>query len=164
MLPRPFPPMKPFNPGYSRAWFTHLDAILALNVVTAHPVMHAVLLNALPVELPLTAASTSSPQPFDDLCAAVPACYGETYHPPLCSRREFPASVQSQRAVPIGLQPSLDQDLTPPTTSRSTSRPTTAASPPALDDQDEVEHVPPSLDQFHTLHQACPPSACLPRP
>lgn len=49
MLPRLFPPVKAFNLSYSQALFTQLNAILALNGVTAPPVMHAVLLNAHPV-------------------------------------------------------------------------------------------------------------------
>ncbi|KAH7943132.1 hypothetical protein HPB52_005689 [Rhipicephalus sanguineus] len=82
MLPSLCPPVKPFHPAYPRAWFMQLDAILALNGITAQPMMHAVLLQALPVELHhLAAATTSSPQPYDDLCAAVLARYGETYRP-----------------------------------------------------------------------------------
>ncbi|KAH7956476.1 hypothetical protein HPB52_010044 [Rhipicephalus sanguineus] len=45
-----------------------LDTILAVNGIKAQPMMHAVLLNGLPVELcHLAAASSSSPQPYDDL-------------------------------------------------------------------------------------------------
>ncbi|KAH7972861.1 hypothetical protein HPB52_018102 [Rhipicephalus sanguineus] len=41
--------------------------------------MHDILLDALPAELRhMSAASSSSPQPYDDLCAAVLARYGET--------------------------------------------------------------------------------------
>ncbi|KAH7955750.1 hypothetical protein HPB52_003621 [Rhipicephalus sanguineus] len=83
MLPSLCPPVKPFNPAYPRAWFLQLDATLAMNGVTAQPLMHAVLLSVQPVELRhLAAASTARPQLYDDPCAAVLACYGETYRPP----------------------------------------------------------------------------------
>ncbi|KAH7956732.1 hypothetical protein HPB52_012255 [Rhipicephalus sanguineus] len=108
MLPSLCPPVKPFHLAYPRAWFMQLDAILALNGITAQPMMHAVLLQALPVELHhLAAATTSSPQPYDDLCAAVLALYGETYRP-LPGTREFRVSPPSTRAVPPGPQPSHD--------------------------------------------------------
>ncbi|KAH7943369.1 hypothetical protein HPB52_007282 [Rhipicephalus sanguineus] len=100
MLPRLFPPVKAFNPSYSQALFTQLDAILALNGVTAPPVMHAVLLN----------------------------CYGETYRSLRWSRREFPASPLSQRVVPAGLQPSFNHDDPSLITAPSTADPATGAS------------------------------------
>ncbi|KAH7963394.1 hypothetical protein HPB52_020899 [Rhipicephalus sanguineus] len=72
--------------------------------------------DALPVELcHLAAESSSSPRPYDDLCAAVLACYGQTFRP-LPGSREFQISPPSQGAVPTGPQPSLDQDLTSPAT------------------------------------------------
>ncbi|KAH7986549.1 hypothetical protein HPB52_024877 [Rhipicephalus sanguineus] len=81
MLPRLCPPVPPFHPAYPRAWFWQLDACLAVNGVTSQPLMHD-MLDALPAELRhLSAASSSSPQPYDDLCAAVLARYGETYRP-----------------------------------------------------------------------------------
>ncbi|KAH7948477.1 hypothetical protein HPB52_022987 [Rhipicephalus sanguineus] len=96
-----------------------LDAVNALNGVKAQPLMHTALHNAVPVELfHLAAVSSSSPRPNDDLCAAVLACCGETYRP-LPGSREFQVSPPSQRAVPTGPQPSLDQDLTPPATTAS---------------------------------------------
>ncbi|KAH7963947.1 hypothetical protein HPB52_023978 [Rhipicephalus sanguineus] len=68
MLPSLCPSVKPFNPAYPRAWFLQLDATLAVNCVTAQLLMHAVLINALLVELRhLSAASKSSPQTYDDL-------------------------------------------------------------------------------------------------
>ncbi|KAH7981826.1 hypothetical protein HPB52_001181 [Rhipicephalus sanguineus] len=143
MLPSLCPPVKPFHPAYPRAWFMQLDAILALNGITAQPMMHAVLLQALPVELHhLAAATTSSPQPYDDLCAAVLARYGETYRP-LPGTREFQVSPPSTRAVPPAPQPSHDHDLPSPATTPPTSRPATSASIPVPDHPpDEVQEVP----------------------
>ncbi|KAH7967891.1 hypothetical protein HPB52_003798 [Rhipicephalus sanguineus] len=142
MLPRLCPPVPPFQPAYHRAWFMRLDAILAVNGIKAQPMMHAVLLNALPVELfHLAAESSSSPRPYDDLCAAVLACCGQTYRP-LPGSREFQISPPSQGAVPTGPLPSLDQDLTSPATNPPTSRQATSASIPAPDHPpDEVQEV-----------------------
>ncbi|KAH7972763.1 hypothetical protein HPB52_016745 [Rhipicephalus sanguineus] len=121
MLPKLCPPVPPFHPIYPRAWFMRLDAILAVNGIKAQPMMHAVLLNALPVELcHLAAKSSSSPRPYDDLCAA--------------------------GAGPIGPEPSLDQDFTSPATIPPTSRPATSASIPAPDHPpDEVQEVPAAI-------------------
>ncbi|KAH7972260.1 hypothetical protein HPB52_010349 [Rhipicephalus sanguineus] len=142
MLPSLCPPVKPFHPAYPRAWFMQLDAILALNGITAQPMMHAVLFQALPVELHhLAAATTPSPQPYDDLCAAVLARYGETYRP-LPGTREFRVSPPPTRPVPPGPQPSHDRDLPSPATSLSTSRPATSAAVPAPDDQPDDVQVP----------------------
>ncbi|KAH8020289.1 hypothetical protein HPB51_000088 [Rhipicephalus microplus] len=59
-----------------------LDAVLALNCVTDQLQMHAILLDALPVELRhLAATSSTSPQPYDALCTAVLARSGNTYRP-----------------------------------------------------------------------------------
>ncbi|KAH7963487.1 hypothetical protein HPB52_021254 [Rhipicephalus sanguineus] len=137
MLPSLCPPVNPFHPAYPRAWFMRLDAVLALNGITAQPTMHAVLLQALPVELHnLAAATTSSPQPYDDLCAAVLARYGETYRP-------LPGT---PRVVPPGPQPSHDHDLPSPATTPPTSRPATSASIPAPDHPpDEVQEVPAAI-------------------
>ncbi|KAH7939310.1 hypothetical protein HPB52_010582 [Rhipicephalus sanguineus] len=127
MLPRLCPPVPPFHPAYPRAWFMQLDACLAVNGVTAQPLMHDILLDALPAELRhLSAASSSSPQPYDDLCAAVLARYGETYRP-LPGTREFRVSPPPTRAVPPSPQPSHDRDLPSPATSLSASRPATSA-------------------------------------
>ncbi|KAH7984089.1 hypothetical protein HPB52_016918 [Rhipicephalus sanguineus] len=83
--------------------------------------MNAILLDALPAELRhLSAASSSSPQPYDALCAAVLARYGETYRP-LAGTREFRVSPPSARVAPPGPQPSHDCDL-----------PSSATSPPPL--------------------------------
>ncbi|KAH7950915.1 hypothetical protein HPB52_003123 [Rhipicephalus sanguineus] len=146
MLPSLCPPVKPFHPAYPRAWFMQLDAILALNGITAQPMMHAVLLQALPVELHhLSAASSSSPQPYDDLCAAVLARYGETYRP-LPGPREFRVSPLSTRALPHGPQPSHDHDLPSPATTPPSSRQATSASIPAPDHPpDEVQEVPAAV-------------------
>ncbi|KAH7944523.1 hypothetical protein HPB52_021055 [Rhipicephalus sanguineus] len=98
-----------------------LDTILTLNGVAAQPPMHDILLDALPIELRhLAAASSSSTQPYEDLCAAVLAGYGETCQP-LPARLEFQASPPTLRVVPTGPWPSPAQDLTPPTTAPSTS-------------------------------------------
>ncbi|KAH7968966.1 hypothetical protein HPB52_013223 [Rhipicephalus sanguineus] len=133
MLPQLCPPVPPFHPIYPRAWFMRLDAILAVNGIKAQPMMHAVLLNALPVELcHLAAESSSSPRPYDDLCAAVLACYGQTYRP-LPGSRELQISPPSQGAGPIGPEPSLDQDFTSLATTPPTSRPATSASIPTPD-------------------------------
>ncbi|KAH7955822.1 hypothetical protein HPB52_003948 [Rhipicephalus sanguineus] len=95
MLLRLCPPVPPFHSSHPRAWFWQLDACLAVNGVTAQPLMHDILLEALPAELRhLSAASSSSPQPYDDLCAAVLARYGETYRP-LPGTREFRVSPPS---------------------------------------------------------------------
>ncbi|KAH7952007.1 hypothetical protein HPB52_016782 [Rhipicephalus sanguineus] len=146
MLPPLCPPVKPFLPAYPRAWFSQLDAILAVNGVTAQPLMHDILLDALPAELRhLSAASSSSPQPYDDLCAAVLARYGETYRP-LPGTREFRVSPPSTRAVPPGPQPSHDHDLPSPATTPPTSRQATSASIPAPDHPpDEVQEVPAAI-------------------
>ncbi|KAH7984864.1 hypothetical protein HPB52_024490 [Rhipicephalus sanguineus] len=107
MLPRLCPPVPPFDPAYPRAWFMRLDAILAANGINAQPMMHAVLLNTLPVQLcHLAVESSSSPRPYDDLCGAVLACYGQTYRP-LPGSREFQISPPSQEAVPTGPQHSI---------------------------------------------------------
>ncbi|KAH7943152.1 hypothetical protein HPB52_005879 [Rhipicephalus sanguineus] len=146
MLPPLCPPVKPFLPAYPRAGFSQLDAILAVNGVTAQPLMHDILLGTLPAELRhLSAASSSSPQPYDDLCAAVLARYGETYRP-LPGTREFRVSPPSTRAVPPGPQPSHDHDLPSPATTSPTSRPATSASIPAPDHPpDEVQEVPAAI-------------------
>ncbi|KAH7961135.1 hypothetical protein HPB52_003174 [Rhipicephalus sanguineus] len=148
MLPRLCPPVPSFLPAYPRAWFMRLNAILAVNCIKTQPMMHAVLLNALPVELcHLAAESSFSPRPYDGLCAAVLACYGQTYRP-LPGSREFQISPPSQGAVPTDPQPSLDQDLTSPATTPPTSRPATSASIPAPDHPpDEVQEAPAAIDQ-----------------
>ncbi|KAH7976190.1 hypothetical protein HPB52_009530 [Rhipicephalus sanguineus] len=159
MLPRLCPPVPPFHPSYPRAWFWQLDACLAVNGVTAQPLMHDILLDALPAELRhLSAASSSSPQPYDDLCAAVLARYGETYRP-LPGTREFRVSPPSTRAVPPGPQPSHDRDLPSPATSLSTSRPATSAVVPAPDDlpddvQDPTPEVPAPDDVAAAIDQS----------
>ncbi|KAH7938958.1 hypothetical protein HPB52_002955 [Rhipicephalus sanguineus] len=170
MLPRLCPPVPPFHPAYPRAWFMQLDACLAVNGVTAQPLMHDILLDALPAELRhLSAASSSSPQPYDDLCAAVLARYGETYRP-LPGTREFRVSPPPTRAVPPGPQPSHDRDLPSPATSLSTSRPATSAVVPAPDDppddvQDATPEVPApddvaaAIDQSATSRVSSTPSA-----
>ncbi|KAH7956642.1 hypothetical protein HPB52_011455 [Rhipicephalus sanguineus] len=132
--------------------------------------MHDILLDALPPELRhLSTASSSSPQPYDDLCAAVLARYGETYRP-LPGTREFRVSPPATRVVPPGTQPSHDRDLPSPTTSLSTSRPPTSAAVPAPDDQpDDVQvptpeipapdDVPAAIDQSATRCVSSTPSA-----
>ncbi|KAH7968211.1 hypothetical protein HPB52_007024 [Rhipicephalus sanguineus] len=102
MLPRLRPPAQPFHPVYPRAWFMQLDAILVLNGVTTQALMHAILLQTLPVELRRLLPCTSSPQPYDDLCALVLACYRETYGP-LPASREFQASPPLPPAPVSGL-------------------------------------------------------------
>lgn len=63
-----------------------------LNGVTAQPTIYTIFLDALLVELRhLAATSSSSPQPYDDLCSAVLACYGLTYCP-LPGTRDFQVS------------------------------------------------------------------------
>ncbi|KAH7967918.1 hypothetical protein HPB52_004101 [Rhipicephalus sanguineus] len=163
MLPRLCPPVPPFHPAYPRAWFWQLDACLA-------PLMHDILLDALPAELRhLSAASSSSPQPYDDLCAAVLARYGETYRP-LPGTRELRVSPPSTRAVPPGPQPSHDLDLPSPAMSLSTSRPATSAAVPAPDDPPGDVQVPTpevsapdvvaaAIDQSATRCVASTPSA-----
>ncbi|KAH7938728.1 hypothetical protein HPB52_000147 [Rhipicephalus sanguineus] len=87
----------------------------------------------------------TSPQPYDDLCAAVLARYGETYCP-LPGTREFRVSPPSTRAVPPGPQPSHDHDLPSPATTRPTSRQATCASIPAPNHPpDEVQEVPAAI-------------------
>ncbi|KAH7984363.1 hypothetical protein HPB52_019792 [Rhipicephalus sanguineus] len=134
MLPRLCPPVPPFH--------------LAVNGVTAQPLMHDILFDALPAELRhLSTASSSTLQPYDDLCAAVLARYGETYRP-LPGTREFRVSPPSTRAVPPGPQPSHDRDLPSPATTPPTSRPATTASIPAPDHPpDEVQEAPAAIGQ-----------------
>ncbi|KAH7955849.1 hypothetical protein HPB52_004315 [Rhipicephalus sanguineus] len=174
MLPRLCPPVPPFHPAYPRAWFMQLDACLAVNGVTAQPLMHNILLDALPDELRhLSAASSSSPQPYDDLCAAVLARYGATYRP-LPGTREFRVSPPSTRAVPPGPQPSHDRDLPSPATTPPTSRQATSASIPAPDHPpDEVQEVPAAIGHstessvFSTASAHGPsdvPAICTPSP
>ncbi|KAH7943866.1 hypothetical protein HPB52_012024 [Rhipicephalus sanguineus] len=152
MLPRLCPPVPPFHPAYPRAWFMQLDACLAVNGVTSQPLMHDILLDALPVELRhLSAASSSSPQPYDNLCAAVLARYGETYRP-------------------LRGPPSRDRDLPSPAMSLSTSRPATSAAVPVTDDPPDDVQVPTpevsapdvaaaAIDQSATRCVASTPSA-----
>ncbi|KAH7972692.1 hypothetical protein HPB52_015556 [Rhipicephalus sanguineus] len=123
-----------------------LNACLAVNGVTAQPLMHDILLDALPAELRhLSAASSSSPQPYDDLCAAVLARYGETYRP-LPGTREFRVSPPSTRAVPPGPQASHDHDLPSPATTAPSSRQATSASIPAPDHPpDKIQEVPGAI-------------------
>ncbi|KAH7952573.1 hypothetical protein HPB52_024027 [Rhipicephalus sanguineus] len=170
MLPRLCPPVPPFHSAYPRTWFMQLDATIAVNGVTAQPLMHDILLDALPAELRhLFAASSSSPQPYDELCSAVLARYGETYRP-LPGTREFRVSPPPSRAVPTGPQPSHDRDLPSPATSLSTSRPGTSAVVPAPDDppddvQDPTPEVPApddvaaAIDQSATRHVSSTPLA-----
>ncbi|KAH7956376.1 hypothetical protein HPB52_008708 [Rhipicephalus sanguineus] len=110
--------------------------------------MHDILLDTLPAELRhLSAASSSSPQPYDDLCAAVLARYGETYRP-LPGTRELRVSPLSQRAVPAGPQPSPDHDDTSLITTPPTSRPATSASILSPDHPpDEVQEAPAAIGQ-----------------
>ncbi|KAH7969938.1 hypothetical protein HPB52_022785 [Rhipicephalus sanguineus] len=149
MLPRLCPPVAPFHPAYPRAWFWQLDACLAVNGV-----MHDILLDALPAELRhLSTASSSSPQPYDDLCAAVLARYGETYRP-------LPRS-----PVPPGPQPSHDRDLPSPAISLSTSRTATSAAVPAPDDppddvQDPTPEDPAPDDVAAAIDQSA--TRCIP--
>ncbi|KAH7951284.1 hypothetical protein HPB52_007245 [Rhipicephalus sanguineus] len=126
MLPRLCPPVPPFHPAYPRAWFMQLDACLAVNGVTAQPLMQDILLDALPAELRhLSAASSSSPQPYDDLCAAVLARYGETYRPlPGTPSAHGPSDVP---AICTSSPTSMAHDTSP------TSGSTTATSPHALE-------------------------------
>ncbi|KAH7948445.1 hypothetical protein HPB52_022935 [Rhipicephalus sanguineus] len=85
------------------------------------------------------------PQPYDDLCAAVLARYGETYRP-LPGTREFRVSPPSTRAVPPGPQHSHDHDLPSPATTPPTSRQATSASIPVRDHPpDEVQEVPAAI-------------------
>ncbi|KAH7981803.1 hypothetical protein HPB52_001113 [Rhipicephalus sanguineus] len=136
-----------------------LDATLAVNGVTTQPLMHDILLDALPAELRhLSAASSSSPQPYDDICAAVLARFGETYRP-LPGTREFQVSPPT-RAVPPGPQPSHDGELLSPAMSLSRSRPATSAAVPAPDHPpDEVQNVAAAFNQSATRCIPSPPSA-----
>ncbi|KAH7946586.1 hypothetical protein HPB52_001621 [Rhipicephalus sanguineus] len=140
MLPQLCPPVPPFHPAYPRAWFMRLDAILAVNGIKAQPMMHAVL------------RTPSRLRPYDDLCAAVLACYGQTYRP-LPGSREFQISPLSQGGGPTGPQPSLNQNFTPPATTPPTSRPATCASIPAPDD------VAATIDHSATRCVSSTPSA-----
>ncbi|KAH7983285.1 hypothetical protein HPB52_010615 [Rhipicephalus sanguineus] len=98
--------------------------------------MHAVLLNALPVELRhLAAASTSRPQPYDHLCAAVLACYGHTYRPHWwspCGTRRTAAFTRPRRHY-------IDYDA-------FYLVPATGASIPVQGHHDKVEDPPTSTD------------------
>lgn len=86
------------------------DTILTLNGIKPQLTMHAILLNALLVELcHLAATSSSSLQPYDDLCSAVLACYRHIYRPPP-GTHDFHVSPASQHALPTGPQPFIDHD------------------------------------------------------
>nr|XP_037275986.1 mucin-2-like [Rhipicephalus microplus] len=99
-----------------------------------------------PVEVRhLVAESSSRPRPFDGLCAAVLACYGETYCP-LTGSRELQVSPPPQRAVPSGPQPSIDHYLDIKATTTSTSDPVAGTSNPAPDHDQEVEDAPTATD------------------
>ncbi|KAH8026107.1 hypothetical protein HPB51_016117 [Rhipicephalus microplus] len=127
MFPQLCPPVPPFQSTYLKVWFMQLNAVLALNGVTDQPLMHAILQDALPVEFRhLSGTSTSSQQPYDDLCSAVLASCGLTYHP-LPFTRDFQVFPASQRAGPSGPKLSSGRNLTSPTTSHSTLGPATSA-------------------------------------
>ncbi|KAH8036098.1 hypothetical protein HPB51_017754 [Rhipicephalus microplus] len=128
-----------------------LDAVLALNGVTDQSLMHAILHDALPVELRhLSPTSTSSQQPYDDLCSAVLASYGLTYHP-LPFTRDFQVIPASQRAGPSGPKLSSDRNLTSPTTSPSSLGPATSAVSLAPGHRsDEVLEVVSAADNLPT--------------
>ncbi|KAH7985794.1 hypothetical protein HPB52_025398 [Rhipicephalus sanguineus] len=160
MRPRLCLPVPPFHPAYRRAWVMQLDAILALNSITAQRLTRVVMLHAVMVELcNLAAASTSSTQPYDDLCAAKLACCGKTQRP-LRASRVFLASPLFPRAVPTGPLPSLAQDLTPPATPSSTSRPANSASITTPDHPpDEVKDVPVAMNQSTERSVFSAPSA-----
>ncbi|XP_075732406.1 uncharacterized protein LOC119175854 isoform X1 [Rhipicephalus microplus] len=151
MFPQLCPPVPPFQSTYPKVWFMQLDAVLALNGVTEQPLMHAILHDALPVELRhLSATSTSSQQPYDDLCSAVLASYGLTYHP-LPFTRDFQVFPASQRAGPSGPKLSSDRNPTSPTTSPSTFGPATSAVVLAPGHRsDEVLEVVPAADNLST--------------
>ncbi|KAH7948536.1 hypothetical protein HPB52_024100 [Rhipicephalus sanguineus] len=142
------PPLKPFNPAYPRARFLQLDATLALNGVnTAADARRLAQRAPRRAKRHFAAASTSSPQPYDDLCTALLAYCGHTYRP-LRWSREFQASSSSQRAVPTSPQSSLHHDLTSPATTTPASCPATSAWIPAPDHPpDEVQDVPASMNQ-----------------
>ncbi|KAH7984165.1 hypothetical protein HPB52_017628 [Rhipicephalus sanguineus] len=123
MLPRLCPPVPPFHPAYPRAWFMQLDACLAVNGVTAQPLMQDILLDALPAELPRSHRTTSALR-----CWLATARRTARYRGPV--------------TVPPGPPPSHDRDLPSPATSLSTSRPATSAVVPAPDDQPDDVQVP----------------------
>ncbi|KAH7950729.1 hypothetical protein HPB52_000183 [Rhipicephalus sanguineus] len=121
------------------------DGILPLLDITAQPLMHDILLDAIPVVLRhLAAASNSSPQPYDDLCC------GKAYHP-LPVSRQFQASPPTPRVVPASRRLSLAQHVTPPATPPSTSLPATSALIPEPDHgPDESIHGPSGVPDICT--------------
>ncbi|KAH7964392.1 hypothetical protein HPB51_027370 [Rhipicephalus microplus] len=98
MFPQLCPPVPPFQSTYPKVWFMQLDAVLAVNGITDQLLMHAILLDALPVELRhLAATSSTSPQPYDALCTAVLAHTGNTYRPlPFTRTRQVSQASQSK--------------------------------------------------------------------
>lgn len=105
MLPPLCPPVPPFHPALPRAWLMRLDAVLAVNGVADQPLMHAILLDALPVEFRhLATTSITSPQPYDALCTALLACYALTYLP-LPGSRDLSPLRRSARYQPARNHP-----------------------------------------------------------
>ncbi|KAH8030541.1 hypothetical protein HPB51_008186 [Rhipicephalus microplus] len=146
MFPQLCPPVPPFQSTYPKVWFMQLDAVLAVNGITDQLLMHAILLDALPVELRhLAATSSTSPQPYDALCTAVLARSGNTYRP-LPFTRTRHVSPASQSKVRTGPQPSIDRYLGTPASTTSTPDPVAETSTPAPDHDREVENSPTATD------------------
>ncbi|KAH8039358.1 hypothetical protein HPB51_005688 [Rhipicephalus microplus] len=146
MFPKLCPPVPPFQSTYPKVWFMQLDAVLAVNGITDQLLMHAILLDALPVELRhLAATSSTSPQPYDALCTAVLARSGNTYRP-LPFTRTRQVSPASQSKVRTGPQPSIDRFLGTPASTTSTPDPVAETSTPAPDHDREVEDSPTATD------------------
>ncbi|KAH8040637.1 hypothetical protein HPB51_011952 [Rhipicephalus microplus] len=146
MFPQLCPPVPPFQATYPKVWFMQLDAVLAVNGITDQLLMHAILLDALPVELRhLAATSSTSRQPYDALCTAVLARSGNTYRP-LPFTRTKQVSPASQSKVRTGPQPSIDRYLGTPALTTSTPDPVAETSTPAPDHDREVEDSPTATD------------------
>ncbi|KAH7957898.1 hypothetical protein HPB51_028116 [Rhipicephalus microplus] len=146
MFQQLYPPVPPFQSTYPKVWFMQLDAVLTVNGITDQLLMHAILLDDLPVELRhLADTSSISPQPYDALCTAVLARSGNTYRPlPFtCTRQVSPAS---QSKVRSGPQPSIDRYLGTLASSTSTRDPVAETSTPAADHDREVEDSPTATD------------------
>ncbi|KAH7950840.1 hypothetical protein HPB52_002295 [Rhipicephalus sanguineus] len=104
-------------------------------------------------------SASGDPQPYDDLCPAVLARYGEIYRP-LPGTREFQVSPPPKRAVPPSPHPSHDRDLPSPAMSLSRSRPATSAAVPAPDQPpNEVPNDAATFNRSTTRCVPSPPSA-----
>ncbi|KAH8037505.1 hypothetical protein HPB51_011654 [Rhipicephalus microplus] len=127
-----------------------LDAVLAVNGITDQLLMHAILLDALPVELRhLAATSSTSPQPYDSLCTAVLARSGNTYRPlPFTRTRQVSPASQSKVRTQAHAEQATARDTVALAVSATTSSDVSASS-----------SSPQLLVSSSTVPPAAPPPA-----